>query len=290
MKKLLTLAIPLLLLVFVGCKGPEGPEGPTGPEGPAGPEKVYVLGKVENTGNVYVEVYFSPVIPWVTVNQETLDVYRYEGLYEGYYWDEYNYYTDSISVSTGDSIHLKVDYTRGIATASSRVPGGFEITSHDTSQTAYISVGSDLTVSWSTSIYADFYRVYFWLYYDYYDTLGDYRRVYFHKDTCVTSTSIIFPASQLFPADLDSVRWSTGGHFLIWAMNGPILEPGSEGNVTGDGSGFFWGKSYCGLDIEIEGTKAKAKREPSKEELMKKWFEKAKAMDPDYQVLRQVSQ
>ena len=73
-------------------------------------------------------------------------------------------------------------------------------------------------------------------------------------------------------------------------MNGPILEPGSEGNVTGDGSGFFWGKSYCGLDIEIEGTKAKAKREPSKEELMKKWFEKAKAMDPDYQVLRQVSQ
>lgn len=279
MKKLLTLAIPLVLLVFVGCKGPAGPEGP------ACPEKIYVMGEVSYRGNADVEVYFSPVIPWVTVNQETLDLYMFYG---ADIW-----YRDSISINPGDSLHLKVDWTKGVATASSWVPGSFEVTSHDTSQMVYIPVDSAFTVTWSTSNHADFYRVDFYIGYEYIDTLGNYRWFYLEKDTCVTSTSITFPASQLFPGDLDSVTYAySWGDFDIWAMNGPMLEPGSEGNVKGDGSGFFWCESYGGdLDIQIEGTKAKAKREePTKEELMKKWFEKAKATNPNYEALREALQ
>jgi len=278
MKKLLTLAIPSVLLVFIGCKGTQGPAGP---QGPADSEKIYVLGEVMNTGSVYVVVYFSTVIPWVTVNQVTLDLYEPYGLF--------NRYQDSILISTGDSIHLRVDNTTGIATASSKVPGAFEITSHDTSKMVRIPVGSDFTVSWSTSSYADFYRVDFYIDYEYRDTLGEYRVFNFSKDTCVTSTSITFPASQLFPADLVSLTYVYSyGDFDVWAMNGPVLEPGSKGNVKGNGIGFFWGTSYGGdLDIRIRGTKEKARKELSKRELVKKWFEKARMIDTNYKALRE---
>lgn len=276
MKKLLTLVILSVLLAFIGCNGTQGPARP---QGPANSEKIYVWGYVTSTGDTYVGVGLLPVVPWVTVNQETLDIDNLDGG-----WVEYE---DSILVSPGDSLYLKVDYTIGIATASSRVPGVFEITSHDTSWMVRIPVRSDFTVSWSTSSYADFYLVEFYIDYEYRNTLGEYRSFNFSKDTCVTSTSITFPASQLFPADLVSITYSYG-YFDVWAINGPILEPGSEGNVTGDGSGFFLGSSYGGgLDILIEGAKEKARKELSQRELMKKLLEKARKIGPNYEALRE---
>jgi hypothetical protein len=281
MKKLL---IIVSLLAVIGCKGQQGPQGPAGADGTDGTDGAagggtYVYGEAMNTGEVYVIVYFSPVIPWVAVNQETLNVVEsMMGLLTDY--------KDSISISIGDSVHLKV-YTDGIATASARVPGSFGITSHDTSLIADIPKGSDFTVSWSSADYCDFYRVHLSLHYGYSDTLGNDGSFYFRMDTCVTSTSITFLASQLFPADVDSVTHSGGG-FNVWAMNGPILEPGSKGNVTGNGSGFFWGSADGGhLDIRVEGTKGKAQKELSREELRHRWFEKAKAIDPNYQALKE---
>lgn len=282
MKKLLII-VPFLL--FLGCKGQQGPQGPAGADGTDGTDGAagggtYVYGEVANTGEVFVGVYFSPMIPWVTVNQETLNV---TGSMMGLLTD----YADSISISSGDSVYLKV-YTDGVATASARVPGSFEITSHDTSQTAYITQGSDFTVSWSSADYCDFYRVYFRIYYSYYDTLGNNEDFSLHVDTCVIATSITFPASRLFPADVDSITHSWGDNFDVYAMNGPKLEPGSKGNVIGNGTGFFWGSAYSGrLDIAVEETKCKAKKELSREELRHRWFEKAKAIDPNYQALKE---
>lgn len=176
MQRIIALAA---LIVLFGCRGSEGPQGPAGP---AGAEKVYVLGSVLNTGGTYVEVFSSPVIPWVTVNQDTLS---------GAYWYGYPpsiHYYSSISVNPGDSLYLKVNYSRGIATASSRLPGSFEITSHDTSQVAYIPVNSDLEVSWSSSTYADFYRAYLYFSYSGIDTSGQWQGYSFSTDTSVIST------------------------------------------------------------------------------------------------------
>ena len=281
MKKLL---IIVSLLAVIGCKGQQGPQGPAGADGTDGTDGAdgggtYIYGEVDNTGKVGVLVLFSSVIPWVTVNQETLNVDYCDGLGTEY--------EDSISVSNGDSLHLKV-YTDGIATASARVPGSFEITSHDTSQTVYIPKDSALTVSWSSANYCDFYRVDFYFSYGYYDTLGDYTGFHLRVDTCVTSTSITFPASRLFPAYVDSIDNSWGSDFDVQAMNGPKLEPGSKGNVIGNGSGFFWGSADGGdLDIRVEGAKGKAQKEISREELRHRWFEKAKAIDPNYQALKE---
>lgn len=271
MKKLL---IPAILLAILGCKGQQGPAGEQGADGGGN----YIYGEVDNTGEVFVGVYFSPVIPWVTVNQETLDVDYCDGLF--------TQYEDSISISSGDSLYLKVDCTDGIATAEARVPGDFEITSHDTSQIVYIPKDSDFTVSWSSAD-CDFYRVYFWLDCGYYDTLGNHKYFYLDIDTCVTSTSVTFPASRLFPAYVDSIT-SGNGNFGVYAMNGPKLEPGSKGNVTGNGSGFFWGSAHGGdLNIRVEGSKCKAGKERAREELRKRWFDKAKAIDPEYQRLKE---
>ncbi len=276
----LALFLPVIL-AFLGCG-----KGPTGPRGPAGAERIYVLGQVDSKSQAWVTVYFPPVIPWVTINQDTLS------MWEDRIDPTYDYYgtvfiADSVSVSAGDLANLKVDYTEGIAIASAGVPGNFDIISPDTSQTAQIPVNSSFTVTWSTSSHADFYPVYFHLNYSYYDTSGNYGYFNLYVDTSITSTSITFPASRLFPGDIDSIRYS-GGYFGVSAMSGPEVKPGARGNVTGDGSGFFWGRNY-GVEIyvAVQGTKTKAAKKPPKEELTNKLFEKIREMDPNYQLLKE---
>lgn len=81
------------------------------------------------------------------------------------------------------------------------------------------------------------------------------------------------------------------GSFSIQAMSGPILKPGSKGNVTGDGIGFFWGVTGGGyLGIGIEGANDKARKQVSQKELTKKWFEKVREADPSFRILGQASQ
>ncbi len=287
MKKLLPLFLVLTLCVLLACEGKQGSQGPTGPQGPAGPEKIYVYGMVENTGWTWVGVYYAPVIPQVTVNQNVLPIYDW--------WEDFCFvFHDSIQISPGDSAHLKVDYTQRIATASAKVPGNFEITSHDASAIAFIPVDANFTVSWSASNYTEFYWVDFWLEYNYYDTLGNPKYFSFEEFGSQTSTSITFLASELFPRDFDYIYSQTQGswgYFDVYAVNGPEIESGSEGNVTGDGTGFFWGGSYKYLYVRIEGTKLssplKVGKDLSREELTRRRLEKLKELDPKYQALKE---
>ena len=271
MKKLLisNILIYVILINFIGCSWTTEPNEP---------DKIYVSGEVLNTGEASILVSFAPVVPLVTVNQETLafNCFLYHPYIQGLW------YSGVISESAGDSVHLKVNYTRGIATASSRIPENFEIISHDTSQITYIAMDSSLSVSWSAANYAAYYRILFELSFSYEDTLGNYLQVITRKDTSITSTSIIFSMSQLFPVDVDSITVSWGS-FEVRAMNGPRLEPGFEGNVEGDGSGFFWCRTYGGhLEFRIEGTKKAARKRLSEKELSMKWFERARMMDQEY--------
>jgi hypothetical protein len=290
MKKL-SVALILMMFAFFACEGKKGPAGPQGPTGPAGTSKIYVSGECYETGEVVVLIEFSPEIPRVTVNQDTLPIVDYS--YSD--WEGVGFTFDGhIPVSVGGSANLKAVYSKGVATASVKVPGNFHITSPDTSHAAQIHVGLPFTVSWSASANADFYWVDFELGYSYYDTSGHYKSFYIDRGVSKTSTSITFPASELFPSDIDYLYDScgcNGGYFDVQAMNGPKIESGSEGNVTGDGIGFFWASFYGGsLEIEIEGTayssSLKARKGTSREEVIKRHIEKAKELDPNYQALK----
>mgnify|MGYP000063347897 CR=1 FL=1 len=239
-----------------------------------------MFGFIENKGYAEVEVSFSPVIPLVKINNDTLPLRSYyEGIFS--YWD-------FLEVTYGDSINLNVDYTKDTATASVVIPGRFEITSHDTSQIAYIPLYSDFTVKWSSSAQKRGYWVYFWIWYEYVTPQGFLKEYEFECDTFLTSNSITFPSSKLFPPGIFEVIWSDG-YFSVYALNGPEIKPGVEGNINGGGTGFFWGITFGGeLYVVIQETKTKVEKEKiTREKLMKKLFEKVKRLDLNYHTLKE---
>ena len=270
----------VFLFACRGPEGPQGPQGPQGPEGPPGPQIIYVLGYVFSNGWSGVEVSFSPVIPIVKINGHTLSLHGCEG--------SSFFYSDSLPVTHEDSINLNVDYTKDKATASAVIPGKFAITSHDTSQTAYIPLYSNFTVTWSSSVQRSGYWISFWIWYEYETAGGEIKWYEFESDTFITSQSITFPASKLFPPDVDTVLYSWG-YFDVYALSEPKLQPGAEGNVKGGGAGFFWGITFGGeLYVAIEGTKVKVEKEKiTREKLMEKLFEKVKKLDLNYQTLKE---
>ena len=149
---------------------------------------------------------------------------------------------------------------------------------------------SSFTVGWTVADYADYYRIFFELRYSYLDTHWNHINIISMKETTVDSNYITISMSELFPANLDSIIVS-GGDLNVYAINGPKMEPGSEGNVKGDGYGFFLCETYGGeLTFKIEGTKVEASKEMSREELIMKWFEKAIALDPAFQTWKETFQ
>ena len=306
MKKLLPLFLVLMLCVLLACEGKQGPIGPQGLQGDKGdpgedgdpgepglpgPEKIYVYGMIANTGWTWVDVYYAPVIPQVEVNQNVLPVW-YWGEGEGYFT-----FWDSIQISIGASAQLSVEYTKGTdtvtATASPKVPGNFGIGSPDPSQWAYIPENSPFTVLWSAASNADFYWVEFQLIYDYFDAFGNLKIFAIGLQTFQTATSLTFSADDLFPPDFDHLSgWIYNeGYFDVAAMNGPKIESGSAGNVTGDGNGYFWGYSYGDYLNIMVGTPPlspplNVKQELSREEWIKQRLEEVKKLDPNYQALK----
>jgi len=71
--------------------------GPEGPQGLVGAERIYVFGQVTCRREAWVRVSFAPVIPWVTINRDTLAM----GYYDPYAEDVY-FYEDSVRVDFGD--------------------------------------------------------------------------------------------------------------------------------------------------------------------------------------------
>lgn len=190
-------------------------------------------------------VYHAPEIPSVTVNGVQIP------------WDLDNkwFQERDFDISPGDTAELLVAYTKsdgspGSAQSVIKVPDHFEITSHDTSLIDSLPIGGDLGVTWSSSDGADAYSVYFSIRYYYYDTTGSDRYFYYMLDTLFADTSITFASSLLFPNanEIDSLD-DGFGNLDVTAVSGPI-GPGAEGNITGDGIGFFHGWTY-GADLYI---------------------------------------
>lgn len=247
-----------------GAPGIPGEDGEEGPPGPPGPEEIYVYGFVENTGWTMVDVHYAPVIPEVKVD------------------------------------YIKDTDTLG-ATASAKVPGVFGIHSPDPTVPFFIPPGANFTVEWSAADDADFYWIDFELSYLYQDPFANLKFFSFTRRIFRTTNSITFAATQLFPDDFDQSVANVSGYFYVDAMNGPEIQSGSVGNVTGDGRGYFWCWSYGGyLSVGIQkigpqpigpqppaySSPPDAGKELSREELIKRRLETVKELDPNYQALK----
>jgi hypothetical protein len=243
-----------LLVAIGGCEGPEGPQGPPGTS------PVYINGwiqphtSLDSSSHAEVEVYNIPEIPNVEINGIPIP------LQYSFSWRiPYRFVHLDLPISAGDSTELLVTYTEldgssGIAKAGVISPGPFEITSSDTSYDT-IAVGDSLAVRWSQSDGADIYLVRFDFQFRYTDTSGISERFYCTIDTLMSDVCITFSPTELFPpiAEIGSVEVANG-HFQIWAINGPAKE-GDEGNITGDGMGFFNGWTSGGsLYILVGGS------------------------------------
>jgi hypothetical protein len=264
----------LVAISIPGC------EGPAGPKGSAGQPKFSVYGYVEFTADTLptqAQVIVSNLssIPTVKLNQSLI---TFRSLYgEGsYYWDTLR------TITKGNEVQLTVSGDQGVAGAVVRVPQQFRIQSPNPDSTFILLPYSNFTSSWNASGFSNYYYAYFYLNYSYLPSGGGTSKYfYFQVDTILSATSITIPASRLFPADIDSIIGSYG-YFSIGAVNGPRLEVGEQGNVTGDGIGFFFGKSYGGnVEISLQnstmtysGTKLKydLKHEQS-EKFYKKFLE-----------------
>jgi hypothetical protein len=126
---------------------------------------------------------------------------------------------DLVAWQPGFSCSLSVTTNYGYATAAVDVPQ-----SPDVSAPAAITVGDPLALAWAAAAGADYYRMS--------ATVivaappGTTELVY-----ATTETSLVIEPQELGAAG--TVR----GH--VDAVAGPVIESGVEGNVSGDGTGFF---------------------------------------------------
>ncbi|MCK4352990.1 hypothetical protein KAW65_06235 [candidate division WOR-3 bacterium] len=278
------------LLIIVGCKGTQGPAGPPGTV----TQKPYVIGGLYKGigypyppveySYAYVEVYHTSSIPVVTINGDTLPLEHY--YYGGDMWRcSYGWYTywrdDTISLFGDSTYVLEVIHSEGVAQAEVKMPGEFEVIEPDTSDTLHR--GEDLNIIWTTSKGAEWYKIYLSIHYSYIDTSGEYEYFckYFEPLLQATDTTYFVSGSELFPADIDSVRYGDG-YLYIYAGSGDAIEPGATGNITGDGAGFFWGKyktEKVYFEIENSGKKAISHKEVTPYEDFKKTVEFLKTND-----------
>jgi len=118
---------------------------------------------------------------------------------------------------------LTVEITTSLGSTGCTVPLPEMPTAFAYSDPESLDIGEDLTVFWSGGD-ADFYYVEI----DYEHEFGtDY------KDTLVTGTSWTVDGS-FFP--FNGEIWGV----YLQAINGPVPEPGSGGNMSGDGTGFLF--------------------------------------------------
>lgn len=248
-RRILTGAIPVaisLIAFFAGCEGPEGPMGPSGAP------FVYVEGEIygypqDSTSRALVQVLNNPGIPSVEINGIRIPPFPTDlppHVFRG-----------ELPILPGDSAHLRVSYPKtdgslGVAGATVILPGPFEIVRPDTSyDTISISLGDSLTVRWNSARGADIYTVWLYFEYHYIDTSGMDGSFTYSTTIQSDDTSITFAHTELFPdlEHIDSIR-SEFGHIEVSAVSGPVREM-QPGNVTGDGIGFFNGRTYAGRVI-----------------------------------------
>jgi len=117
----------------------------------------------------------------------------------------------------GTGCVLEVTTDTGSSSALETVPGSFEVAAPGT-----VGLGDELTLSWTASSEADYYLVR--------GTIAGAQSE-MSLDIAVDGNSI-----TLGPSDV-GLAGVLSGH--VWAVSGPFPQTGSDGNVTGEGWGYF---------------------------------------------------
>lgn len=190
------------------------------------------------TTSAYVSVDGTRLLPVVAVSKDTLDVQDYSSSGE-YLWSS-SWGSDRLHVTQGDSCVLHVYQSNGEATTDGQViPNIPKILTP--SDTFILGENQSLSVTWVTTEGVDRYEIEFYVHYYY---RGDYD--YVSLDTIVTlpagSSSYTLPGTVIFPSYVDSV---SGGYcdITIRAETGPNIGHESEGNISGNGCGYFFTSS-----------------------------------------------
>jgi len=170
------------------------------------------------------------MIPVTTINNETLGIYDYN-----INWYEY---ADEKIIPISQDYELEVKHADGTAKSKIAMPGNFRITMPDTS--FVLPRDSALVIGWTKSEKATWYWLDFYITYEYEDTTTGETDYYdFWKDTVITDTFVRLQPNRFFPFDSLNIILEGEGEANVWAMDGPKIIPGSEGNISGDGIGFF---------------------------------------------------
>jgi len=185
---------------------------------------------------IEVSVGGTRLVPVVRVNNDTLELYYYQKNQNTYNSQFIGY----LSVEPGDECELVVYHDEGEATATITLPGDFEIISPK--EDSALRENEDLIVGWSPSEGEDRYKLDIDLHYYYFDTSGVSNR--FDLDTNFYAiTHVTIPKEKLFPPEVDSIDGGSG-NISIYSENGPHIGHTSEGNISGDGVGYFIAYSH----------------------------------------------
>jgi hypothetical protein len=176
-------------------------------------------------------VYNVASIPVVRLNQDTLPPIDFYNI---------TYEKTGLDVSAGTQYTLAVQDQDRVAAATILQPDSLHVV-FPTDRFSCLAERESVFTAWNDVPYAQWYIIVFQWTVAWVDS-STLERKYFEYDTVLVTpdTSYTFstgrlwvqPDSNMFPAD-----WL--GNFYLIAGNGPAPIPGSLGNFTGDGTGFF---------------------------------------------------
>jgi hypothetical protein len=197
----------------------------------------------------YVKIEGTELLPIVVINYDTLELGNCSPKGQ-YMWE--SYFADEVSTDPENEYELMVSHSRGEANATITLPGNFGITSPQEEDTLHLN--EDLLINWSSSEGAERYNLRIRLYCYYGDTANPTQSS-FRLDTLLskTQTSLTLQKEKIFSSEIDSVQEGFG-YVDISAENGPQVGISAEGNIYGEGVGYFATSNGRAVHLVIEDT------------------------------------
>ncbi len=193
-----------------------------------------------------VEIWGTELVPVVTVNKDTLN------LIDSKIEDGFTYYTKWCKkVGLADTYSLKVTYGKE-ASAVVAMPEEYKILSPLSDET--LRKNEDLVITWNKSKGADYYELEVKINYNYQVGFGPTRKGEFDTSLVLKDTTITFSSDVVFKDVLEDTGTLKGGEgkVTLRAVTGPYLGHTVEGNIEGEGQGYFWCKYQKEVDFKIE--------------------------------------
>ncbi len=220
-----------------------------------------------------IDVYYYPAVREVSINLDSKDVYEYNDSYgiTRSSWRYEEYYGDTTFHWTCDkSYELEITANNGeyVSTGSCELPGEFVI--YFDSLPNKINPLVDFDLKWSDCENET-------------NFILNYS-IYINDSSSVPSSNIIDPNTNAFTFTTEklNIEGAKYLYFNLTAINGPPMVPNSDGNFSGDGVGYFYGKYYpCyqfvisysnSENVIFDQTKKNNELKEKEEELFKKYL------------------